>query len=201
MAIKKNQVVTVDLSKEVNENYSGKKKTAINFIGAENLDGIEITSDGKSLFFKKGGNLIGTISNAGKIKSTKFDAESSYTTDVIAQNVYYTGTYTPKKGKVSGSNYNDLMDFSDSETYKKALNIKAGNGYDTITATKYSDTISGGKGENIITIKNEAFGNDTINLTKGEKLTLDMTSYGFDNLAELVGHFEVKKKDLVIKTE
>ncbi|MBQ3642335.1 hypothetical protein II906_10500, partial [bacterium] len=178
MAIKKNQVVTVDLSKTGNVNYSGNKKVAINFTGAEDLTGINITSDGNNLYFYKGEDLIGTVTKASKIKSTKFDADSSYTTDVIAKLVAYTGTYSIKKSKVSGSNYNDTMDFSDSEIYKNGLTVNAGNGNDTITGTVYNDKITGGAGTNIINVYiTKNFGNDEVVLTKGENLFIKIADY------------------------
>ncbi|MBQ3641796.1 calcium-binding protein, partial [bacterium] len=207
MAIKKNQVVTVDLSKTQNEDYAGNKKVAINFIGADSLDGINITTDGNNLYFYRGETLIGTVKNSSKIKSTKFDSETSYTTDLIAQSVKYIGEYIPgKKGKVSGSKYNDELNFSDSEVYKSALNISAGAGNDTITATALDDTITGGSGTNIINVytdPSKKFGNDTVVLTKGENLQIRLADmeYSEEEGNETWGfvNTEFEGKDLKIK--
>ncbi len=56
----------------------------------------------------------------------------------------------------------------------RGLIINGAGGDDTITGSKYNDTISGGAGVN--TVKYSAgMGQDTINLTKGENFTLEIT--------------------------
>nr|MCR5266495.1 hypothetical protein [Cyanobacteria bacterium RUI128] len=85
-------------------------------------------------------------------------------TDINA--IDYEGTFAPKKNKVTGTTFNDKIDMS--ETTKK-LTIKGGLGNDIITSGKNNDTIIGGKGTNVF-VYNEGSGNDTVKLTKGEKL-------------------------------
>ena len=124
------------------------------------------------------------------------------------------------KNKITGTAQNDEIDIKDldglTKTVGKSKNkhqelktsedagitINAGTGDDTITGSKYSDTITAGTGENTIKILNTAFGNDTINLTKGEKLTLDMSAYDDINSAEdLKEKVKVSGKNLVITTD
>ena len=98
------------------------------------------------------------------------------------------------KNKITGTAQNDEIDVKDAyleitkgkgknkttrERYatESGVTINSGTGNDTITGTKYSDTITAGTGENTIKILKDTFGNDTINLTKGEKLTLDLSAY------------------------
>ena len=51
--IKAKQVVNIDLSRNENVDYVGKGKVALNFTGADSLDGVNITSDGANLYFYK----------------------------------------------------------------------------------------------------------------------------------------------------
>ncbi|MBQ3642628.1 hypothetical protein II906_12000, partial [bacterium] len=199
MAIKKSQVVTVDLTAN-NATIAGKNKVAINFTGLDSLEGIDITTDGKNLFFKSGENLIATVTNAGKIKSTKFNADSAYTTDVIAQNVLYTGAYAVKRGKVTGSGYNDSIVGSELgyivPASGKGLTISGGNGNDTLSGTSGMDTFTGGKGTNTIVYK-KGDGNDVITLTNGENLVLNLDC----DEAKVTYEYSPDKKDLLIYTD
>ena len=94
---------------------------------------------------------------------------------------------------VTGSYFNDV--------------IKTGAHNDTIFGTKGNDKITGGKGENTIIYGEEfTYGNnqisdnfdtDTVKLTKGEKLTIDLTHipHVIDNIS-----FDKNGKNLIIDT-
>ena len=221
MAIKSKQILSVDLSGTQNVNCSASQKTALNFTGVSSLDGIEVTTDGNNLYFKKDESLIATISKISGLKYSKFDTETNFTTDFISGMVNYTGSYSIKKGKVSGSKYNDNINEnkyrinnndSITDSNYKGLNITGGNGKDviegsiyrdtisggagddTITGGKGSDTITGGAGKNIINYS-KGDGKDVINLTKGENFTLNLTDL---SLNELDFQYDNKNKDLVI---
>ena len=213
MAIKSKQVLTIDLSKE-NIEYSASKKTALNLAGVENLDGIDVTTDGKNLYFKKGETVIAKISNFTGLKYSKLGSETNYTTDLISGGVGYTGTYSVKKKTVTGSNYNDTLNYIDyplsteDKLANKGLTINGGKGNDTITGTPYRDTITGGAGTNTINISvksDKKFGNDTVVLTKGENLRLmldvDKDDLGYASNNFLAEHLFVKDSgnDVIIE--
>lgn len=136
----------------------------------------------------------------------------------------YIDTY--KNGKVTGTIYDDEInvdgytitdksgkEIEDTNKKLKGLTINAKNGTDYITATKYkdkiygndgndiiysslgNDTITGGNGENTI-IYSGNFDNDTIILTKNEKLTIDLQSYGLSDKSEL--SYKISGNNLVI---
>lgn len=115
------------------------------------------------------------------------------------------------KNKITGTAQNDVIDASEVEQqYKKVkkklvetpLNINSGTGDDTITGSQYNDVITAGTGKNTIKILNETFGNDIINLTKGEKLTLDMTAYeDIESAHDLKGIITASGNNLLITTE
>lgn len=88
-----------------------------------------------------------------------------------------------KKGVVSGTVFNDVIDKSDVETTygknNKGLTINAGYGNDVITGSKNNDVIVGGKGNNTINFDfTNGFGKDVVKLTKGENLNLAFTKDG-----------------------
>ena len=84
--------------------------------------------------------------------------------------------------KVTGSNFNDT--------------INTGDGDDTIISTSGNDTITGGSGTNTI-VYSSVFDTDTVNLTKGENLIIDLTSYGY-TVNDLKGKVKVLGKDMEI---
>lgn len=122
------------------------------------------------------------------------------------------------KNKITGTAQNDEIDIKDKYleittgkgknrvtreklSTEAGITINSGSGDDTITGTKYSDTITGGTGKNTIKILNETFGNDTINLTKGEQLILDMSAYTSISSADaLKGSVKVSGNNLLITT-
>ena len=132
--------------------------------------------------------------------------------------------YNPKNLTALGTNYNDKIDLSLSGyTPVGATNIKknkgitfdgkhgsdilvgtdyndvfkGGNGDDNITGGVGNDTITGGTGKNTINYTFDAEqGNDVINLTKGENLTIKI-----DSLTNIKYEYSSNKKDLIIYKE
>ena len=97
-----------------------------------------------------------------------------------------------KANRITGSKQNDLI-------YGGNLNdtINAGIGDDTIIGSLGNDKISGGKGKNTIVYNAADFGTDTITLTKGEELTIDLSAFGFTNKDEL--NYRVVGRNLEIE--
>ena len=77
----------------------------------------------------------------------------------------------------------------------KGVAIKGNGGDDKITGSTGNDTITGGIGKNTINYTT-GNGNDVINLTKGENLTLSLTN--ISSLEDIT--FKFVKKDLRIYT-
>ena len=97
-------------------------------------------------------------------------------------------TYTKKGITLDGKGGNDAIDGS---MYSDV--IKGGDGNDDIDGSNGNDTITGGTGKNTIWI-DEGEGNDIINLTKGENLTII-----FDYVTDINNvKFEFVKNDLRI---
>ena len=184
----------------------------------ENYQGIKyIKTDFQQINKKKSTfNLYDLITNG------KIDNYSNPITDVNA-----------KKLTIASTIYNDLIDASgvngtltktigkgknkqivDKTSNDAGIKINGGLGDDIITGTMYSDTFSGGKGENTInfvavTDANTGianFGNDIVNLTKGEKLNIYL--HDTDGTTILTPTYERAKNakgkftnDLLIKTD
>ncbi len=73
--------------------------------------------------------------------------------------------------------------------------ITGGAGNDTINGGAGNDTITGNTGKNTVVFEND-FGTDTINMTKGEELILDLSACGTENIADL--KFQIVKNDIKI---
>ena len=119
-------------------------------------------------YFSKNGKSV-----SSSVKTIKYGTGEN--TQIIDLNttVSYIGVLAPnKKGKVTGTAFNDTIDMHD-QTRK--LTVNAGAGDDTIISGKGNDTITGGKGTNTF-IYNEGSGSDTVRLTKGEKLVIKYVS-------------------------
>lgn len=144
-----------------------------------------------------------SVENQNKIEtynSKTLKATGTIYNDTIAGNefVYTPSAKNPKKGitfdggkgddEITGTDYNDV--------------IIGGDGYDTITGSAGNDTITGGNGSNKIVFA-KGDGNDTINLTKGEKLYM----YLFDETEgtpirtkyeNIKLEYSANKKDLIV---
>lgn len=128
-------------------------------------------------------NVDGT-STKSTIKNIRLADDKQYS--IIGNGLVSTDGITfnqNKKGVVSGTVFNDIIDKSDVEiTYgknNKGLTINAGYGNDVITGSKNNDVIVGGKGNNTINFDfTNGFGKDVVKLTKGENLNLAFTKDG-----------------------
>ena len=126
---------------------------------------------------QKGTTVAGSILD-DDINLSSYDAKTSKKINVkIDGNV---GNDT-----IKGSRYNDT--------------VKGGDGDDIIYATKGNDVITGGIGDNKIYYGTDAFGDDTINLTKNENLKI---IFNGDLEAEKPEYTRGKNKnDLLITTK
>ena len=233
MAVKTNDCV-VEYFEDCLEVTANKKNTAIKIAGmtyqqAENAKytiengQLVITFDDKTL----------KISNYEKIKYIKTDYEKigkkeTYnlfdiiTNSVVDNTANIINSYNAKKLTVTGTNYNDKIDLSESNyeptgktniKKNKGITFYGGNGNDILIGTDYNDVFKGGNGEDEITggigsdtitggsgttIVNysKGDGDDVINLTKGEKFTLKLSNLSLSDLK-----FEYVKKDLKISYE
>lgn len=190
--------------------YSVKNKTTLIFNDTKLDDLTFLIKDG-CLVCKTSEDVFVKFSNYSGIKyvKTKGDDNSILTTNIISSSLVDNTEnviYKNKKGKVTGTNYNDFIDVKDYTLYNKnrtekddsakklkGLTISTSNGNDEIFATKYKDVIKTGNGNDIIhsslgkdtitggagtntIIYNGQFDTDTIVLTKNENLVLDFSN-------------------------
>ena len=150
---------------------------------------ISITGTNKRLilmdYIKKNGNY--PIKSVEGLSVSLLDYINNNT-----QTGYLTGLYTKnKKGDVyTGSAFNDKIEATDKKEkiYGKGGNdeiytnggddyVDAGVGNDIIYASTGNETLKGGSGENVINIDaSQAFGNDFVELTKGENLKIKLNN-------------------------
>ena len=91
-------------------------------------------------------------------------------------------------GNIAGTNYSEIIEGSNVKDTINALAgndviyalggndvVNAGDGNDTVYGGEGNDTLTGGNGDNILIYDEGNFGNDTVNLTKNENLTLDFS--------------------------
>ena len=188
MAIKQASILEIDLNGETKE-FDAKvlKKTALSL---SNYAGNSFTTDGTDLIISTATSPI-KIKNFTKLKSYRTSSTADWQDIITSGLITYTGQYTPKKGKVTGTNYNDIMNFS-AEAGKLAINsgkgndiiyggdgvntINSGDGNDIIYGSKGADTITGGKGKNVIKYTSlDQINGDKIKLTKGENIVIDIS--------------------------
>ena len=148
--VKDSQILDIDINENYIEPLNAKGKTALNITGSNYTIS---TADGKIFTLTKGLNTI-TINNASGIKYLKSGEDFP---DIISAGVInYTGEYKPKKGKYTGTKFND-----------------------TFTGTAETETFTGKTGHNKIIYNNlDDFNGDKISLTKGENLIIDVTGLG-----------------------
>lgn len=179
--------------------YSGKGTDTIQFADLEDLSEVRILDDKTNLYIKYSDDDMITLNNYKKNKtnSVQFvqagEGEAVALADLITECKEDERYFITGKGKINGTSGDDLIEDSASADI-----INAGAGNDTIYVSKGNDTITGGVGENRIVFNGESFGNDAINLTKGEKLTLDLT--GYEDVTSDGVSFAFSGKNLVIKT-
>lgn len=165
-----------------------------------------VVGENGSVIVQAGNNVI----DLTKELVTKYEGyDVNQPTTLLNYDVRYNNSFV-KTGKINGTRLSEVMNASEYEgTGKKAgkgVVINAGAGNDVITGSKYSDTITGGAGNNIVNVDvSKEFGNDVIALTKGENLTINVTGYGTPSSVEDINHLlysyrtSVEGKDLVIK--
>ena len=164
----------------------------------DSLSDLVFEKDGASLTIKNGENTV-ELSNYFKQKQgtalDKFEivkgSDDNKTTDEfsIANDVVVN---VSGKGEISGTYIDDNIKGSDANDV-----VKAGDGYDVIEAGKGDDKITGGAGTTVINY-NKGDGNDTVYLTKDEKLTINY--YDAEQTSDYNGEFkfDVKGNDVVI---
>ena len=173
-------------------------KTVLNVVTAEDIE--ESEYEAEVLYVIKDDKLKDgsvTIKNAagGTAKEISIN-----TLDVL--NDAFNVIDVPTKGnKINGTALGDVVTLGNAYDAEKGTGyvVNTGAGNDEITGSKGDDTITAGAGENTINVSNgAAFGKDTINLTKGEDLTLnfatDLDIEGEDPTATI----SVDGKDVVI---
>lgn len=221
------KTVTIDLTKSdsIKPTYNLKGVTDIIFVTNETNNFIErfkkLSASGSTLTVDTNIDktiIFTNVSNpeALNIKGQQSDGEGYYYTQIASEfynidkfvTARQNDSWIPKKQgtKVNGSTFDDIIDvhtgYNPSDKNKKkniGLTINSGLGDDKITGTALNDTITGGLGTNNIDYDTNfgAFGNDTIKLTKGEKLNLNFK--GIDS----VSYYQdtKNKNDLKITTD
>ena len=130
-------------------------------------------------------------------------------------NKYKQWLSTPSSTSVTGSSFNETIDLSGEYTYVPTsgnqsknigVTINAAGGNDTITGTKYNDTITGGAGTNTVVVNSALysdgkFGTDTIKLTNGEDLIVDLRAYYDNELTDEENIKNIKNKLSVVKND
>ena len=188
---------------EINSKSGGKDTISFN----EDFTDLTIEKEGLNLVIKKNGNsksatVLNYFSADGKSTSSSIKylqvgstPETTKIIDILNSGIInseITEFARDKKGKINGSLFSDTITGTD-----LADNIVAGGGNDTITGGQGNDTITGGTGANTINYTFDANnGNDVINLTKGENLTIKI-----DSLTNIKYEYSSNKKDLIIYKE
>ena len=177
--------------------------------------------DGHRFIFKNYYTQNGT--NSYKYIKTDEPDEVGHLTDIINSGILFNPNeiLAPQNGTtVTGTVFSDVIDVSGVyyAPTAKALTINGNQGNDTITGTGGIDTINGGNGDDFIfattgsdvitggigsnTIIYSAgldnFGTDLIKLTNTENLLIDISQYGFNEIADLreIVHFNGKNLEL-----
>ena len=164
----------------------------LKIITIESSNSNEETNKSQEITLKNYFKSASSYSTSSVIKSIKYDKDAKTTNTVALFDLIQSTDLNPsiafdinKKGVISGTQFSDVIQVAKTEddikkVFKnfgkkdKGLTINAGSGSDTISGTKYNDTISGGAGENVINFDfASGFGKDVVKLTKGENLTLN----------------------------
>lgn len=169
--VKENKVLTIDGTKP---ELDAKGKTALS-VDYDKYNITTSTTDGKTLIFTNttDSSTI-TVNNASKIKYIKTSAQTlTEFDDIIGLGVInYTGTFTPKKGKITGTKYNDTIDGTNEKD-----KVNAGLGNDILNGSLGADELTGGKGTNIYKYTDfTQLQGDKIALTKDENAIIDLSA-------------------------
>ena len=207
-------------------NAEGKSIVSLNI----SKTGLSYTTDGQDLTITTADGKTITLKNIQNLKTLKTDEGETdelenpilSSTDLTQANIINTTLINTalSKNNYAGSQFNDIIDASlapeltttkkvkkGNKTIKKTVktgigvNIDAGDGDDTITGSAFNDTITGGKGTNtylIDTTKN--FGTDTINLTEGETVKIQLLGDENNNpgMENLIFKYEQTGRDFIL---
>ena len=158
-----------------------------------NPEDVSVSLEGTSLkiFYTAGDSVVlNKYNESHSVRYIKFgeDDEAQLLSDFLATRPQtITGS-----GQIKGTNNDDKIIGS-----AKADTITALKGDDIVNPGGGNDVITGGEGRNTIVFEDANFGNDSVNLTEGENLTLDFTSYNDVNLGNL--RYTYSGKNLVIE--
>lgn len=177
---------------QTDDDYDAKNKAntvVLEGINNEDIKSMKIVGE-NDLFIIETDDRIITIDNYKKIKYI-LPQDSLQPINIIKNAlVDYTDLITDtdrKKLKLAGTIYNDKINAlgydvpTTGKNKDKGLTINSGYGNDEITGSLGNDTITGGAGVNTIIVSGD-FGKDTVILTKGETLLLDLSDYEFNNI-------------------
>ncbi len=170
-------------------------KYILNFKGIADPSELTSSKDGRNLVITKDKTRVTIVnyfskdgkSTSSKVKTIRVNSDTN--TDVALLDALNISTdwltFTPdKKGVVTGTVFSDSINMTNSLTAplnskNKGLTINGGKGGDDITGTTFNDVISGGAGINTYNYDfGKQSGQDTVKLTKGETLILNLTDNG-----------------------
>ena len=195
--VTKNRVITIStLDQTIPKGLSkGANSVTLYFKDAteEDVNNFKYQNNGRDLLIINGDQTVTVkdyFSNdtasatKSKIKYIRYSkGDELFNLSIINEGFVHSGitAFAPKKGTVTGTIFSDTINMenltANSGKNNKGLKIKGGKGNDVITGTQYNDTITGGVGANVINYDfGKISGEDTIKLTKGEKLTLNLTN-------------------------
>ena len=167
------------------------KNYTLYFKGEVNISDFTYTKSDRDLLIKNSKYDV-TVKNyfsadgtktSSQVKYIKYDYMGGKTVSILDEGFISADwlNFTPnKKGVVTGSMFSDSIDMTNALTVplnskNKGLTINGGKGGDIITGTAFNDVISGGAGINIYNYDfGKQSGQDTIKLTKGETLKLNL---------------------------
>lgn len=186
--------VTIDAGK--NSKYH-----TVYFRNLESIEDLEYAKDGKNLIIINGEQKV-VLENYFTTK-TGFDTKSKITCiddeygylEIIGDNLINSAslgyvTKPNKKNVITGTVFHDEIDMS-SSTKKKGYTINAKDGDDIITGSAKNDKITGGAGNDIIktnggndtvVLTDNSYGEDIIDSTGSEKVTVKLSSFNENNL-------------------
>lgn len=195
---KKQKTVVIDINNNESKIVTPEKNVAkyvLNFKGISNPSELSTSKDGRNLVITKDKMRVVVtdyFSKDGKTTTSKVNT-IRYTVDGVSKDVALLDALTisstwlnfapDKKGVVSGSVFTDTINMTNAlanplNNKNKGLTINAGKGNDIITGSAFNDVIVGGAGINTYNYDfSKQSGQDTIKITKGETLKLNLT-YG-----------------------
>ncbi len=187
-----------DYTVEINRNESKTittsnqyKNYTLYFKGVMDRSGFEFSKEDRDLIIVNGKSKVKVTNyfsadgtkTSSQVKYIKYDYMGGTTVSILDEGFISADwlTFTPnKKGVVTGSMFSDSINMTNSlatplNSKNKGLTINGGKGGDDITGTAFNDVISGGAGINTYNYDfGKQSGQDTIKLTKGETLKLNL---------------------------